>query len=122
MQGLSGTFSINNVDFQLPPSEGKWNERTEYGVDGSAHVIYSAFRDFELSWDLQSTNDAAQIIGFYDAISTTGTCVACLPKWRDPTYTFYNYSGVTIREPTFEAYFQGYPQTAKMLIMNIRTN
>jgi len=120
--GLSGTYALNNTDLQLPPTDGKWTERTNYGVDGNAHTIYSAYRNFELSWDLQSTNDASQIIGFYNLVSNTGTIVACLPKWGDPTYTFYNYSGTTIQEPTFESYFQGYPQTAKLLIMNVRTN
>ena len=120
--GLSGTYAINNVNFQLPPSEGKWNERTDYGVDGNAHVIYTAFRDFELSWDLQSTSDASQIIGFYNSISVTGTVVACLPEWGASVYQFKNYSGTSLREPTFDAYFQGYPQTAKLLIMNVRTN
>jgi hypothetical protein len=119
--GLSGSFAFNNIDLQLPPSDGKWVERTDYGVDGDAHVVYSAFREFELSWDLQSTSDASQIIGFYNLVSATGTLVACLPKWGDPTYTFYNYSGTTLREPTFDSYFMGYPQTAKMLIMNVRT-
>jgi len=120
--GLSGTYGFNGVDLQLPPSEGKWVERTDYGVDGNAHVIYSAFRDFELSWDLQSVNDAYQIIGFYNSISVTGTIVSCLPEWGASVYQFKNYSGTSLREPTFDAYFQGYPQTAKLLIMNVRTN
>lgn len=120
--GLSGTYAFNNINLQLPPSEGEWKERTSYGVDGNAHMVYSSVRDFELSWDLQSTNDASQIIGFYNLVSNTGTLVACLPKWGDPEYTFYNYSGTTLQEPTFGSYFQGYPQSAKLLIMNVRTN
>lgn len=120
--GLSGTYAFDNVNFQLPPSEGKWMERTEYGVGGNAHIIYSSVREFELTWDLQSISDASQLIGFYNSISTTGTLVACLPKWGDPTYTFYNYSGTTLREPTFDSYFQGYPQSAKLVVMNVRTN
>jgi len=122
MQGLSGTYAFNNVDLQLPPSEGKWVERTSYGVDGNAHTIYSQFRNFEMSWDLISTTDAKQIIDVYNSFGTTGTVVSCLPKWGDVDFTFYNYSGTTIFEPTFDAYFQGYPQTAKLVIVNAKTN
>lgn len=120
--GLSGTYAFNNVDFTLPPSEGKWVERTSYGVDGNAHTVYSQFRNFELSWDLISTSDAKNIIDVYNQFGTTGTVVSCLPKWGDVDFTFYNYSGTTLQEPTFDSYFQGYFQTGKLIIVNVKTN
>lgn len=100
--GLSGTYAVNNVDLQLQPTTGKWVERTNYGFDGNAHPIYSAFRHFELTWDLISTNDAKQVIDIYNSIAVTGSVVFCLPKWGDQNYTFYNYSGTTVQEPVAE--------------------
>lgn len=120
--GLSGTYAINNTDLTLQPSTGRWVERTSYGVDGSGHPLYSNFRSFELTWELISTSDAKQLIDFFNTVSTTGTVVACLPKWRDTDYTFYNYSGTTIGEPAVGEYFQGFIQNVKMLLLNIRTD
>ena len=122
MQGLSGTYAFNNTDLQLPPSEGKWIERQSYGFDGNAHMIYSQFRDFELSWDLISTTDAKQLIDVYNQFGTTGTVVSCLPEWGNVDFSFKNYSGTTLQEPTFDAYFQGYYQTGKLTIINVKTN
>jgi len=122
MIGLSGTYAFNNVDFQLQPSTGKWVDRTNYGIDGGGHSIYSQFRHFELSWDLISTDDAKQIIDVYNTIGNTGTCVACLPKWGDINYTFFNYSGTTMQEPSVGEYFQGYITSVKLLLLNVRTN
>lgn len=121
MQGYSGTYAINNTDLTLQPSEGQWLTRTDYGVDGGAHTIYALPRKFELKWDLISPTDLKQIIDFYNAVGNTGTVVFCLPKWGDADYQFYNYSGTTVAEPEVGAYFQGYIQSVKMLVMNIRT-
>lgn len=119
--GLSGTYGFNNINLNLQPTTGKWVERTSYGYDGSAHPIYSALRSFEITWDLISPTDAKQIIDFYNTVSATGTVVACLPKWGDTEFTFYNYSGVTINEPVVGEYFQGFITSVSLLIINIRT-
>lgn len=120
--GLSGSYAINNTNWTLQPTTGKWVERTNYGIDGNGHPIYSQLRNFELSWDLISTDDAKQLIDFYNGISTTGTVVSCLPEWGNVNYQFRNYSGTTLQEPTVGEYFQGYIQTLKLLIINVRTN
>lgn len=120
MQGYSGTYAVNNVDFVLPPTSGKWVNRTQYGVDGQGHPIYSAVRSFELAWDLMSPTDVQQIIGFYNQV-VTGTVVACLPQWNAPGFLFYNYSGTTLTEPEVSEYFQGYTTTVKMTVLTIRT-
>jgi len=122
MQGLSGTFAFNNVDLTLPPSESKWVDRQSYGVDGNAHTIYSAFRDYELKWDLESASDLKQVIDIYNQFGTTGTIVSCLPEWGANDYQFKNYSGTTINEPQVSAYFQGYTTSVTLLIVNARTN
>lgn len=119
--GLSGTYAINDTNLQLQPTSGKWVERTQYGTDGSGHPIYSAFRNFELTWDLINTADVKQLIDFYNTVSSTGTVVACLPKWGDTNYTFHNYSGTTMGEPVVDTYFQSHLQSVKLLLINIRT-
>lgn len=122
MQGLSGTYAFNNTDLTLQPTTGKWTPRPNYGIDGSGHEIYASVRNFELSWDLISTSDAKQIIDFYNTVSTTGTVVACLPQWNNGSYQFVNISGCTLQEPEVGEYFQGYIQSMKLLILNVRTN
>lgn len=121
MQGASGTYAFNNTDFLLPPTSGKWNQRDSLGIDGLGHSIYPAVRTFELTWALISTIDLKQIIDVYNTVSNTGTVVACLPKYGDTDYIFFNYSGVTMQEVSVEEYFQGYVQGVRLLLMNIRT-
>lgn len=121
MIGASGTYAINNTDLTLQPTTGKWVERSQYGVDGAGHPIYSSFRSFELNWDLISPSQVKQLIDFYNTVSATGTVVACLPKWGDTDYVFFNYSGSTLGEPVVDTYFQGYLQSVKLLVLNIRT-
>lgn len=121
MQGFSGTYAFNNVDLTLQPTEGKWEGRSEYGVDGGAHPVYSQFRNFELTFDLISTSDAKQLIDFYNTVGNTGTCVACLPEWGNADYKFKNYSGTTLREPEVGAYFEGYINSVTLTVLNIRT-
>lgn len=120
--GLSGTYAVNGTDLSLPPTTGKWLDRASYGVDGNAHTVYSQYRDFELKWELISTDDASQIIGFYNQVGNTGTVTVCLPKWGDPTFTFYNYSGTTLVEPIVGEYYQGYIQSVTLVVVNARTN
>lgn len=119
--GLSGTYGFNGVDLTLQPTTGRWVERTQYGLDAGAHPVYSSLRSFELTWELISPSDLNQIINVYNAISNTGNAVACLPKWNDSTYTFYNYSGTTIEEPQVGTFFMGYYQEVRMLVLAIRT-
>lgn len=122
MQGLSGTYAFNGTDLTLPPSEGRWVDRQDYGVDGNAHKIYSAFRNYELKWDLISTSDLKQIIDIYNQFGTTGTVTSCLPEWGNTNFSFKNYSGTSLFEPQVSEYFQGYITSVTLLIVNARTN
>jgi hypothetical protein len=119
--GASGTYAFNNTDLTLQPTEGKWTSRSEYGVDGGGHPVYSSFRNFVLTFDLISTPDAKQLIDFYNTVGNTGTIVACLPQWGDAEYKFKNYSGATLREPEVGEYFEGHFTSVNMTILNIRT-
>ncbi len=120
--GFSGSYGFNGTDLTLQPSTGKWLERSGYGFDGSGHPIYSQFRDFELKWELISTNDAQQIINLYNTVGNTGTVVSCLPDWGNANFTFRNYSGTTLQDPQVSEYFQGYIQSVTLLVVNARTN
>lgn len=122
MIGLSGTYAFNGTDLSLQPTSGKYIERNQYGFDGNAHPIYSSFRSFELVWELIPTSDAKQLIDFYNTVSSTGTVVACLPKWGDVNFVFINISGTTLTEPTVDEYFVGYVKNMKMLVINIPFN
>ncbi len=120
--GLSGSYAFNGVDLTLQPTTGKWEERTSYGIDGGGHTVYSSLRSFELKWELISTSDAKQIIDFYNLVGNTGSVVSCLPEWGNVDYSFRNYSGTTLQDPTVGPYFQGYIESVSLLILNVRTN
>lgn len=120
--GLSGTYALNGVDLTLQPTTGKWLDRTNYGVDGGGHPVYSQTRGFELTWILISPSDAKQIIDTYNLVGSTGVITACLPEWGALEYQFRNYSGTTLQEPTVSTYFQGFIQEVRLLILNVRTN
>lgn len=120
--GLSGSYSFNGVDLTLPPTTGKWNERTNYGIDGNGHPTYSSLRSFEMKWELISTSDLNQIIGYYNLVGNTGTVTSCLPDWGNAAFTFRNYSGTTLQEPTVGEFYQGYVQSVTLLVLNVRTN
>lgn len=121
MIGLSGTYAINGTDLTLQPTEHNWIERQEIGVSGDGHSIYSAVREYRLTFNLESAEDLNQIVTFFNSVSTTGTVVACLPQWNSPLFTFANYSGCVLREPVFSNYFNEYAEQVQLTIANIRT-
>lgn len=121
MQGTTGTYAINGVNFSLPPTEGGWSARDIIGVDGGGHPIYPAVREFEMSWGLASPSDVKQINDAYLSIQNTGTIVFDLPKWGSSDYTYYSYSGCTMREPEVGRYFNGYIQDVRLVITKVRT-
>ena len=120
--GASGTFAFNNTNINQYPTDHRWVERTQYGVDGGAHPIYSQIRSYQMTWNLISPADAKQIIDFYNLVGNTGTVVSCLPQWGNVDYVFFNYSGTTLVEPTFSGYFMGYLTDFKLLVLGAVTN
>lgn len=122
MIGLSGSYAFNGSNLTLQPTEGQWQERPQFGVDGLGHPIYGSVRNFQLSWGLISTSDLNQIIGVYNAVQNTGTCSVDLPQYGANQYIFTTYSGCTLQEPTVGTYFQEYVQDVKLLILQVKTN
>lgn len=121
MQGTSGSYAINGTELQLPPTTGKWSDRNSLGIDGNAHPIYSAVRQFVLSWGLMSPSEVQQINNFYLSAGNTGTVVVDLPKWGNSTYSFYSYSGCTLNEPEVGEYFCGYITDVTLVVNKVRT-
>ena len=120
--GLSGTFAFNGTDLNQYPTTHRWVERTTYGIDGNAHPLYAAHRSYEMTWNLISTDNAKQIIDFYNLVSNTGTVTACLPQWGSADYRFKNYSGTTLEEPQMQGYFMGFIEELKLLVLSVNTN
>ena len=120
MQGTTGSYAINGIQFVLQPTEGHWEDRDTLGMDGGGHPVYPSTRTFEISWVLASPTDVKQIIDAYNAVSNTGTVVFDLPKWGDMDFTFYSYSGCTMQEPVIGPYFNGYITDVKLVIHKVR--
>jgi hypothetical protein len=114
------TYSINGTTLALQPTQGKWLDRGILGIDGNGHPVYPAVYQFQLTWGIASTEEFYEVLGLFDAISITGSAVASLPKLRSSTYTFYDYSGCVLHEPTLGEYFAEYPTKVELLITNIR--
>lgn len=119
--GLSGTYAFNGTNLTLQPTEGKWGTPDSYGYDGAGHPILSAFRTFELRWQLISPSDLSQLETFFRQVSNTGTMNVDLPEWGAPQYRFRTYSGTTLNPLQVGAYFQEYTQDVTLLILQIRT-
>lgn len=121
MIGLSGSYAMNGTNLSLQPTEGRWNQRDTYGFDGGGHPIYGTFRTFELTWQLISTSDLAQMINFFNSVSSTGTVVCDLPQYGASAYQFRRYSGCTLNEVLVGTYFEEYVQDVSLLILRIQT-
>jgi hypothetical protein len=119
----TGTFGINGTEFILQPSEGHWVPRNTLGIDGAGHPIYPGVREFELSWDIIDQATWNQLQNFYGSVANTGTCVANLPIYGNPQFSYQPYSGCTIGEPEVAGSFltqDGYLQQVKVVILNIK--
>lgn len=114
-------IAINGTDLLMQPTEHGWVARDEVGVSGDGHSIYSATREYRLVFNLESAANMNQIVAFFNAVSTTGTITATLPQWNSATYTFANYSGCVLREPSFSNYFEEHAEQVSFQIANIRT-
>jgi hypothetical protein len=115
------SWKINGVAFVIEPSSFQWLDRSSHGEDGWGHPVYVAPREFELRWDYLSATGASQLQAFFNAIGSTGTAIVEIPKYANPEYIFYAYTGCVIHEPAWGAYFVQNQLDCKLLITNIRT-
>jgi len=115
------TYKINGVELVLQPTYGSWLNRDKLGIDGNGYAIYPMVREYELKWNYLSPTGTSQLQSFFNSISNTGTAVVDLPKFADPTYNFYSYSGCVIRELDIDAYFVENYSNVVLKVTNIRT-
>ena len=114
-------FKINGTSLTHQPTTHKWVDRDAVGVDGNAHSIYPAFREYELRWDYLSATEFNEVYGYYSAVGQTGTVVASLPRYSTSTYAFFDYTGCVLQEPRFGGFFEEYYEDIQLLIVRIRT-
>lgn len=114
------TYKLNGSAFTLPPTSGRWMPRGILGTDGNGHSIYSAIREYQITWQLISPSEFNQLLNFYLVSGVTGSCVAELPQYNAASYTFYAYSGCAVREPEIFEYFSENIMNVSMLITGIR--
>lgn len=119
--GYSGSYGVNGVNLTLQPTVGKWIARNQFGFDGGGHPVYSAVREFEMTFALSDPSEYDQILGFYESVKTTGTSVVDLPQYGASAYLFFSYSGCLIHEPEPSEYFNEAITSTRWTIGGIRT-
>ena len=112
-------FAFNGTVLNLQPSTHKWADSDVIGIDGGGRGIYPAYREYELKWDLMSTEEFRQVYNAYLSIGQTGSVVAALPKLDSADYEFYNYSGCVLRKPTMGNYFQNWISDVTLLVVRV---
>ena len=120
MIGASGTYAIQGTDLTLQPTTGRWIDRDVVGFDGSGHPIYPAIATFEMTWQLISASDFAQLVTFYNQVQNTGTVAVDLPKWGTSPHQFNRYSGCTLGEPLVNEFFLDHIEEVRLLVYNVQ--
>jgi len=115
------TYTINGTTLSLQPTAGRWINRDVLGFTGNGHPEYPGVRDFEMRWQLTSMADANEIQNLYDQLDVTGTAVVSLPTYKGATWSFTNYSGCTLGEPTSNEYFEQHETDVVLMIYGIVT-
>ena len=115
------TYKINGVSLLVDPTTARWVDRQVLARDGNGHPVYAAVRQFEMKWQLLSPSGTYQLQQFFDAVITTGTAVAELPKYAAYDYAFYAYSGCVLDEPVFDPYYAENLTNVTWLISKIKT-
>ena len=115
------TFKLGGTTLTQQPTTHKWVNSDPVGIDGNAHAMYPAFREYEIEWDFLSAAQFNEIKNYFTSIGNTGSIVASLPQYGASTYTFFDYTGCVLREPQYDSYFEQYYQGVKLLIVRIRT-
>lgn len=118
----TGMVAINGTDLLIQPDV-HWVPRSNLGIDGQGHPMYSAIREVELDFELIDQATINQLEGFYNICGSTGTVAARLPPPFGPQFSFIDYSGCVLGEPEIAGkYFteDGYIPQVKVLIANIR--
>jgi hypothetical protein len=120
MQGPTGTYAFNGTSLLLMPTEAGWVSKELIGISGNGHPTYPGVREFEMNWDYMAMDEFAQIQTLFDGVHSTGSLVVDLPKYGTTPYTFYSYSGCTLKEPEVGNFYETYVTKVRLLILRIR--
>lgn len=115
------TYKINGTEIVIQPTTGRWVGRTAVDVDGWGHPIYPPYREFEMSWQLITMEQAEQLHTFFLAVGSTGTVVVDLPQYATDAYTFFAYTGCVLQEPSFGEFFVEHSKDTMLLVTRIKT-
>jgi len=113
-------IKINGTELTLPPATHGWIPKVLLGTGGAGHGFYAAVQEYELNWEFISPADLNQLIGFFNAVGTTGTVTAELPQYGAATYTFFVYSGCILNQPEISSFFEQHTSNVRLLISNVR--
>lgn len=119
-QGISGTYAVDNVEFQMQPTTGRWLDRNNLGFSGEGRPMYPAPREFEIRWNFMTMAEFNQIQTAFNAVRSSGTAVMDLPKYAATPYQFYSYSGTLLQEPTAGEFFIEHVSDVVLIVSNIR--
>lgn len=115
------TFALNGSVLSHQPTTHGWDDRDSLGIDGNGNSIYVSPRQYKLNWDFLDTEEFNEIYAYFLAQGVTGSITSRLPKWRTTPYTFFDYSGTILREPTYENWFENYYTNVRLIITRITT-
>jgi len=115
------TYKINGTELVIQPTKGRWMDRQPVDIDGWGHPIYPPYRQFEMSWQLGTMEQADQLRDFFLAVGSTGTVVVDLPKYATDPYAFYAYTGCVLQEPSYGTFFTEHHTDIMLLVTRIRT-
>jgi hypothetical protein len=115
--GSSVGYKINGNNIP-DPERAEWRPRRPLGVAGSGQAVYPEVREFRMRWRLLPLDDLQTLYDIY-AGATTGTSVVELPDPYAGSWTFREFSGVNVEEPTFGDYFEEHAQSVALVLTNI---
>lgn len=119
---VQNDLKINGTSLPVQPSEHRWVDREQLGTDGNGRAIYTAFREYEIKWDMLSPDEFNTMNNYFLSIGQTGTANVSLPQYPPTsTYQFQTYSGTILREMTYSGYFENYYKDVRFMIARIRT-
>jgi len=108
----------------LSPTTFRWTPAHPLDVQGDGRPIYSGVRNAELKWVLVSYSDWSNLQHLYDLVRSTGSHVVEIPAFPTASGSAYAmgiYSGVLLAEPVIGPFFQEYPQSVTLLMLEIVT-
>jgi len=117
------TFKINGVAFSRQPTNHRWINQDAYGISGDGHSQYPAYREYEMDFDFATQQEFYDFNSYWQSVGATGTANVDLPEHPSTasTYQFRTYSGCVINQPEYQNYFENYFQSARLLIVRIKT-